>query len=238
MQNFLSARDDWIRRCEMEEASKTSTITNNKHQPAANILAISPSHHRSRSGSNNDKVLSKTLPPPPTPASNDYSLLLTEILKGNEASVSALFTFRNAAGDTLFHILAREGNIDVLWQCLQLAVRRTDGNTLVNAKNHRKDTALHVAVLCGDRDVALLLLGAGADPYKKNLAKNNALHIACTSGEKDIVGLMLTHKRASPSTLAQVNKAGLTPLQVAKQCGYVEIEAMINNAWRQSQNVL
>jgi ankyrin repeat protein len=60
------------------------------------------------------------------------------------------------------------------------------------------------------KDLLLQLLGAGADVEACNKKGNNPLHLAAKYGYTDLLGCLTT-----PTTLAQQNSLGFTPLQTA-----------------------
>jgi ankyrin repeat protein len=69
---------------------------------------------------------------------------------------------------------------------------------------------LHHAAKQGDLSLLLRLRDAGADVEECNHAGNNPLHLAAKSGNPYLI-----HHLATPTTMAQQNRQGFTPLQTA-----------------------
>ncbi|XP_069700994.1 26S proteasome non-ATPase regulatory subunit 10-like [Periplaneta americana] len=85
-------------------------------------------------------------------------------------------------------------------------------------------TALHVAAVWGRRAVCELLLAAGARPNEPDDANQwTALHCAAGCGHAPVVQLLLQHgaERGARS------KQGQTALDLARQWGHTEVEAML-----------
>jgi len=89
-------------------------------------------------------------------------------------------------------------------------------------------TALGFACFFAHREIALLLLAAGADPNRRsrNALAVAPLHSACTAGDAVLVGHLLRH-RADPN-VGESN--GITPLHTAAGHGNREIIALLLNA--------
>jgi ankyrin repeat protein len=95
---------------------------------------------------------------------------------------------------------------------------------LVNSQaSYGSQTPLHLAVECGHKDVAELLLANKADIEAKAYGGWTPLLQAVFGGHKDLVELLVANK-------AEVNvkeDAGRTPLHVAAENGYTEIAAFL-----------
>src|SRR5260370_17853870 len=89
-------------------------------------------------------------------------------------------------------------------------------------------TALGLASFFGHRDVALLLLNAGADPKRSssNALRVSPLHSAASAGHSALAALLL--ERGADPDLEEAN--GMTPLHTAAGSGNREIVALLLHA--------
>ena len=85
-------------------------------------------------------------------------------------------------------------------------------------------TALHHAVHLGDRDIAALLIRAGARVNVANDYGVTPLSLACTNGHAAIVDLLL-NSGANPNTASPVT--GETPLMTAARTGIADVVKML-----------
>ena len=69
----------------------------------------------------------------------------------------------------------------------------THAGALMNAKDHRKRTPLHVAAEEGENEVIAVLLDKKADVNVTDLDGNTPLDLAAKKQHKDAVDLILTH---------------------------------------------
>ena len=92
-------------------------------------------------------------------------------------------------------------------------------------------TALGLASFFGHRDVALLLLDAGADPKRasRNALRVSPLHSAVSAGHAALAALLL--ERGADPDLEEAN--GMTPLHTAAGSGNREIVALLLHAGAQ-----
>ncbi|XP_014231650.1 ankyrin-1-like [Trichogramma pretiosum] len=144
----------------------------------------------------------------------------SELLLRNGANPNAA----NAKGSTPLHsickhpedshILARRV-IDV---CAELRV-----TLRVNAQDASGDTALHVALSSGCRNLARLLLSNGANPNLANDGGLTALHDICLKADDQELAEMvfeLSHERYKPIEVDARTKCGRTPLHCAMMRGH------------------
>ena len=89
-------------------------------------------------------------------------------------------------------------------------------------------TALGLACYFGHREVALLLLDAGADPKRtsRNALRVSPLHSAVSTGHRALAALLL--ERGADPNLEEAN--GMTPLHTAAGNGNREIVALLLQA--------
>jgi ankyrin repeat protein len=89
-------------------------------------------------------------------------------------------------------------------------------------------TPLGLACYFGHRDVALLLLDAGADPKRasRNTLRVSPLHSAVSAGHAALAALLL--ERGAEPNLEEAN--GMTPLHTAAATGNREIVALLLQA--------
>ena len=101
-------------------------------------------------------------------------------------------------------------------------------NCRINPNLQNKDgrTALHIASWEGYKDVAQLLLIAGADPNAKNKKDETALHLASWKGHEDVAELLLI---AGVDLNAQTVR-GETALYIASRKGYKNVAQLLRIA--------
>ena len=106
--------------------------------------------------------------------------------------------------DISIHEAAETGNIDVVKQHLA-------AGTDVNAKDEDGYTPLHFAVANDDKELAELLIAAGADMNAKtDMFEETPLHVAVVLGNKEIVELLI----AKGADVNSMNENGQTPLDL------------------------
>ena len=87
-------------------------------------------------------------------------------------------------------------------------------------------TPLHLAALCGHKEIVELLLLAGADKGKQDIGGSTPLHSASLWGHTEIVKILL-QARADKD---RQDKYGSTPLHAAARYGYKEIVEILLRA--------
>ncbi|CAH2328361.1 NF-kappa-B inhibitor alpha [Pelobates cultripes] len=100
----------------------------------------------------------------------------------------------------------------------------------LNQQNHLHQTALHLAVITDQPEIAQQLLKAGCDPEIRDFNGDTALHIACKKGSLHAVGVILQNCFNKISFLLQaVNYDGHTCLHLAAIHGFLAIvESLIS----------
>lgn len=84
-------------------------------------------------------------------------------------------------------------------------------------------TPLAIAIEYGHSDVVRDLLRLGVSPSRPTYTKSRPLHLACVARSDQRLGLVQTLLRAAPHTIHSRDSDGLTPLQIAKLTGSVEV---------------
>jgi hypothetical protein len=145
-----------------------------------------------------------------TPATVDGKLLLRTASKlycvtgGERVSDSAEAEQRAAMPSLDIWSAAREGNRDALLENLKAGIS-------VNAKDPQGGaTPLNTAAMCGQTELAKLLIEKGADISISNPDGNTALHLAAFFGHEKMVQLLLD----SGATVSAQSKRGETALAV------------------------
>lgn len=114
-------------------------------------------------------------------------------------------------GKNVLMLAVEDGNVAVVREILR------NGRMNLESKTADGSTAIMMAATRGVLENIEMLLGAGANLYKKDNAKNGVLHYAARSGSKDMIRYLLT-KGANPN---QTNALGETPLMVVVDA-YIE----------------
>ncbi|HUQ16508.1 MAG TPA: ankyrin repeat domain-containing protein [Candidatus Saccharimonadales bacterium] len=93
------------------------------------------------------------------------------------------------------------------------------------SQNQMRVTALHSAVADrGDREIALALIAAGADPNAKQRHGWTPLHGAAGSGDRAVIGALLT--AGADPTLA--NDDGKRAADIAREAGHADIADLLD----------
>jgi cytohesin len=132
----------------------------------------------------------------------------------------------------------------------------SENHNLIICKDNYGLTSLHWAAMVGNKDMAILLLGNGADVNNRTNDSQTPLHLAAFVGHKDMVELLLTYKAdvnakqndgntplhnaamegnkevveillAYKSDVNAKSKSGLTPLHWAAEQGHNEIAELL-----------
>jgi ankyrin repeat protein len=96
------------------------------------------------------------------------------------------------------------------------AERRDDNfeskTELVNFKNIKGITPLHVASACGNKNIVDFLLEKNANVYARDSEGMTALHYGAMAGSIDVVNSLMLYR----SDVKALNKRGETPLMIFK----------------------
>jgi ankyrin repeat protein len=103
---------------------------------------------------------------------------------------------------------------------------RSGASTVVNARNDRGETALHIVAARRDPTYLLFLLGKGADPNLQARSGDTPLLVAARIGDAEAVDVLL--RRRARVDLA--NRAGETPLIAAVQQRHVPVVRLLLEA--------
>merc|ERR1719253_1302450 len=88
-------------------------------------------------------------------------------------------------GNTLMHVCAQWGNLDLL----KVLFNRDD--MMIDARNTRKNTCLHCAVSNGHQAVVRALLRQGAEVDAQNIDGNAGIHMATINKSVDIANSLI-----------------------------------------------
>ena len=129
-------------------------------------------------------------------------------LAQKKAADPSYLLHQNTEGETVFHIIARNGFNELIYEVMQQApsiefIPRQDGNY-----------PIHVAVLNGQLDVVQKLLSRPGVAEQKDANDNLPLHLAAAFGTRDMTQACLD---AYPQGINQSNIHSQTPLDLAKQ---------------------
>ncbi|MBN2737034.1 MAG: ankyrin repeat domain-containing protein [Spirochaetales bacterium] len=157
---------------------------------------------------------------------NETALLLA--LKNEKPKTAALLLDKGAALDFIdsrgwnyLHWAAFTGAAD-------LAKGFSENPALANGVNKDKNTALHLALERGHREISLSLLKLEtlSNVNQQNNKGDTALHLACFKGYDDVVKLILAKK----PELNLKNKRGYYAIQLAAEANHKSIVEMLIQA--------
>ncbi|XP_068609576.1 nuclear factor of kappa light polypeptide gene enhancer in B-cells inhibitor, alpha a [Brachionichthys hirsutus] len=123
-------------------------------------------------------------------------------------------------GDTLLHLAIIHEATDHALQMIKLS----HNHPFLNAQNHQRQTALHLAVVTEQLPVVERLLKAGADPRLADDSGNSSLHIACKKGSLACFGLITQScQRHLASIVSFPNYNGHNCLHLSSINGYISL---------------
>jgi ankyrin repeat protein len=114
-------------------------------------------------------------------AASTGNYLLVQLLVRSGADVSA-----NSSGRTALHFAAASQKSN--GRVIELLLKE---GAEIEAPDHQGETALHLAIIMGNRQFIPILLEKGASLESVNLKRSTALHIAVERGDVDTVRLLL-----------------------------------------------
>ena len=123
-------------------------------------------------------------------------------------------------------LLSDTSNCHPLCQCDKcLKIARAKSLSAVDASSATAEgqTALHVAALHGQADVARMLLEEGVNPNPWNMRQHTPLHFACQYNHPEIVEMLL----AARAELDSADHGGNTPLHFTCANGHVQCARLI-----------
>ena len=146
---------------------------------------------------------------------------VAQVIEGDPAALQA----RNASGDTLLLIAAREGDMKAVQMLL-------DAGADVNALNNSRRDILNIAVTTKNPELVRMALAAGADATMiTSVYEGSALIYGSAKGQDEIVEMLL----AAGAPVDRVNNIGWTALLEVVILGdgsgpYVRITKMLLDA--------
>ncbi|EEU36066.1 uncharacterized protein NECHADRAFT_53166 [Fusarium vanettenii 77-13-4] len=103
----------------------------------------------------------------------------------------------------------------------------------VNATDHYGQTALHLTVIGGARELTLSILDKGGDPNAQDNDGRTPLHRAAEMGDADTVKLLLDRK--ADCTIR--NRWNETPVRVARRAHHLGVMKMLQEAQNMRQDL-
>jgi ankyrin repeat protein len=116
---------------------------------------------------------------------------------------------------------------------LVVAKRLIKNGAEVNAANHYGQTALHLTVIGGARELTLSILDKGGDPNAQDHDGRTPLHRATEIGDEDTVKLLLDRK--ADCTIR--NRRNEAPVRVARRAHHLGIMKMLQEAQNKRQDL-
>ncbi|XP_075940408.1 NF-kappa-B inhibitor alpha-like [Anarhichas minor] len=123
-------------------------------------------------------------------------------------------------GDTLLHLAIIHEATEHAFQMIKLSHK----HPFLNAQNHQRQTALHLAVITEQPQLVERLLKAGSDPRLADDSGNTALHIACKKGSLACFGVITQNCQRHIASMASFpNYSGHNCLHLASINGYISL---------------
>ncbi|XP_031728705.1 NF-kappa-B inhibitor alpha-like [Anarrhichthys ocellatus] len=123
-------------------------------------------------------------------------------------------------GDTLLHLAIIHEATEHAFQMIKLSHK----HPFLNAQNHQRQTALHLAVITEQPQLVERLLKAGSDPRLADDSGNTALHIACKKGSLACFGVITQNCQRHIASMASFpNYSGHSCLHLASINGYISL---------------
>ncbi|XP_029281050.1 NF-kappa-B inhibitor alpha-like [Cottoperca gobio] len=123
-------------------------------------------------------------------------------------------------GDTLLHLAIIHEATEHAFQMIISSHK----HPFLNAQNHQRQTALHLAVITEQPQLVERLLKAGSDPRLADDSGNTALHIACKRGSLACFGVITQNcQRQITSMVSYPNYSGHNCLHMASINGYISL---------------
>ncbi|PNH01040.1 E3 ubiquitin-protein ligase [Tetrabaena socialis] len=152
-------------------------------------------------------------------------------------------------GQTVFHLAARYGRLDVLetvveavrfnpagpdkWRKLLRMGHSTDAilRSYASLQDARCQTPLHIACIYGNADVAEALLKLGATPWSwDELGGRTPLHYAASMGHVDCVRIVLARNTPAPTGDA-LRRPNTARTRRVAACGSSEMKGWTAKGW-------
>ena len=141
-----------------------------------------------------------------------------ELLKNEQNYIKALTSqsaplssFIDKEGNTLLHVAAHENYIELMNFLLGT------GKMHVDAKNHRQQTALHLACELGRFNFFLNIVKYKPELFATDVNGNTLLHLLCANGRETVDEKLIATQLVTtcPILINQQNHKGKTPLWLA-----------------------
>lgn len=146
---------------------------------------------------------------PSVASANCKQQSLVHVLLQNNANVN----FTNREGATALHVACNRGKIRMV------NVLLSDNKIKVNVQEEVKNTPLHEACDCGERDIVVSLFEAGADFTLKNHYGMNPLHVAVVQQHLNLVKTILYHVKEERHLLQEKDNDGHSTFLLAVKTG-------------------
>ncbi|XP_037306072.1 NF-kappa-B inhibitor alpha [Pungitius pungitius] len=123
-------------------------------------------------------------------------------------------------GDTLLHLAV----IHEATEHASQMIKHSHNHPFLNAQNHQRQTALHLAVITEQPWLVERLLKAGCDPRLADDSGNTALHIACKRGSLACFGVIVQNCQRHVASMASFcNYSGHNCLHLASINGFISL---------------
>ncbi|XP_034383773.1 nuclear factor of kappa light polypeptide gene enhancer in B-cells inhibitor, alpha a [Cyclopterus lumpus] len=123
-------------------------------------------------------------------------------------------------GDSLLHLAIIHEATEHAFQMIKVS----NNHPFLNAQNHQRQTALHLAVITEQPQLVERLLKAGSDPHLADDSGNTALHVACKKGSLACFGVITQNcQRHIASMVSFPNYSGHNCLHLASINGYISL---------------
>ena len=93
--------------------------------------------------------------------------------------------------ETVLHIACKEGHSDVVEELLKPG--RGDVKSMIDTRDHKRNTPIHCAVESGVLEVVKVLLSLSADPNVRSIDGIHPIHVAAARGYADIAKVLLQY---------------------------------------------
>ncbi|XP_055296488.1 ankyrin repeat, PH and SEC7 domain containing protein secG-like isoform X2 [Sitodiplosis mosellana] len=120
-------------------------------------------------------------------------------------------------GKTALHNAAQNGDVKEAEKLI------AENSSLVNSRDNSNETPLHEAAFHGRKNIAELLIRAGAFVNSVDNALLTPLHIAAFKGHKNFAELLLNNS----ANYKMKNQWGETPLEIATKRGQTDIAKLL-----------
>uniref|UniRef100_H2YIH8 RHD domain-containing protein n=1 Tax=Ciona savignyi TaxID=51511 RepID=H2YIH8_CIOSA len=120
-----------------------------------------------------------------------------------------LTSIRDHSGDSVLHVAVIHDQLEVLSSLLDVVATLDNKQSIVDAINKQKQTALQVAVLTDNVEAVIDLIKMGANPLILDSYGNHSIHVACRHGNASILYHLLNSKQLDIMQMDMKNHDGL-----------------------------